>query len=162
MEEALPVYLGLALGYCRGPGSNPGRASMGFFTLYLRSASRIFCGGRYQPGSTKIFWLAEGTSQPVTISKKWKNPSSDLHRKRTWVQALPWISTCSLGLPASGTDLKSRKGLYSGPSPIQFVLRACPTGLVLATHQEADFEHRPGKFSTSLSIDLKVRKVHNL
>jgi hypothetical protein len=29
--------------------------------------------GRYQPGCTKIFWPAEGTSQPVTISKKWKN-----------------------------------------------------------------------------------------
>jgi hypothetical protein len=27
--------------------------------------------------------------------------------------------TCSLGLLALGTDLKSRKGLYSGPSPIQ-------------------------------------------
>jgi hypothetical protein len=35
------------------------------------------------------FWPAEGTSQPVTISKKWKNPSSALRRKRTWIQALP-------------------------------------------------------------------------
>jgi hypothetical protein len=33
----------------------------------------------------------EGTSQPFTISKKWKNPSSALDRKRTWVQALPWL-----------------------------------------------------------------------
>jgi hypothetical protein len=44
------------------------------------------------------------------ISKKWKDPSSALPRKRTWVQALPWFSTCSLGLPPLGTDLKSRKG----------------------------------------------------
>ncbi len=36
------------------------------------SASGIFCGGRYQPGCTGIFWPAQGTSQPVTISKKWK------------------------------------------------------------------------------------------
>ncbi len=61
-------------------------------------------------------------SQPVTISKKWKNPSSAFSRKRTWVQALPRLSTCSLGLPASGRDLKSRKGLYSGPSPIRKAL----------------------------------------
>jgi hypothetical protein len=54
----------------------------------------------------------EGSSQPVIISKKWeKNPGSD--RKTTWVQFLPWFFTCSLGLPASGIDLKSRKGLYS-------------------------------------------------
>jgi hypothetical protein len=39
--------------------------------------------------------------------------------KRTWVQALLWFSTCSLGLLDSGTDLKSRKGLYLGPSPTQ-------------------------------------------
>jgi hypothetical protein len=40
---------------------------------YLFSASGIFYGGRYQPGSTGIFSPVEGTSQPVTISKKWKN-----------------------------------------------------------------------------------------
>jgi hypothetical protein len=33
-------------------------------------------------------WPAEGTSQPVTISKKCKNPSSALRRTRTCVQAL--------------------------------------------------------------------------
>jgi hypothetical protein len=44
----------------------------------LFSASGIFCGGRYQPSG--IFRPAEGTSQPVTISKKWKNPSSPSHR----------------------------------------------------------------------------------
>jgi hypothetical protein len=55
-----------------------------------------------QAGSSMV----EDTSQPVTISKKWTNPSSALHRKRTWVQALPWFSRGSLGLPASGTDLK--------------------------------------------------------
>jgi hypothetical protein len=38
------------------------------------SASGIFCGGRYQPGYTRIFWPAEGTSHLVIISKKWKNP----------------------------------------------------------------------------------------
>jgi len=43
---------------------------------------------RYQPGCSGIFWRAEGTSQPVTISTMWKNPSSALQRKRTWVQAL--------------------------------------------------------------------------
>ncbi len=84
-------------------------------------ASGIFCSGRYQPGCTGIFSPAEDTNQPVTISKKWKNPISALLRKRTWVQALPWFSTCYLGLPASGTDLKSWKGLYWGPSPIQKV-----------------------------------------
>jgi hypothetical protein len=104
------------------------KALPGFFLcifrlLYMREetcfqqASGILCGGRYPPGCTGIFWPAERTRQPVTISKKWKNPSSALCRKRTWVQALPWFSTCSLGLPASGTDLKSQKGhLYSGPS----------------------------------------------
>jgi hypothetical protein len=39
--------------------------------------------------------------------------------KWTRVQALPWFSTYYLGLPASGTHVKSRKGLYLGPSPIQ-------------------------------------------
>ncbi len=93
----------------------------------LYSASGIFCGGRYQPCCTGIFWPAEGTSQPVTISKKWKNPSSTLRRKRTWVHALPWVSTGSLGLPASGTDLKSLKGLSTVPSPIQITpVNACP------------------------------------
>jgi len=33
--------------------------------------------------------VVEGTSQPVTVSKKWKNPSSTLGRKRTWVSAGP-------------------------------------------------------------------------
>ncbi len=80
----------------------------------LFSASRIiFCGERYQPGCTGIFWPAEGTSQPVTIFKKRKNPSSPLHEgkrlefEKTWVQVLWWFLTCFLGLPASGTDLKS-------------------------------------------------------
>jgi hypothetical protein len=62
-------------------------------------------------GWTRIFWPADSTSQPVTISKKWKNPSSTLLRKRTCVQALRWFLTCSLSLLASGTDLKSRKVL---------------------------------------------------
>jgi hypothetical protein len=37
---------------------------------------------------TGIFWPAEGTSQAVTISKKWENPSSALRRTRTCVHAL--------------------------------------------------------------------------
>ncbi len=51
----------------------------------LFSARGIFCGGRYQPGYTGIFRPAEGTSQPVTISKKWKNRCSAVLWKRTWV-----------------------------------------------------------------------------
>ncbi len=87
----------------------------------------------------------EGTSQactgkvpslPVTISKKWKNPSSSLRRKRTWVQALPWFSTWVL---ASCTDLKT--GLnrqswllrYYGecPSTCPLCLVRCPLGKFL-------------------------------
>ncbi len=50
----------------------------------LYSPRGTFCGGgRYQPGCTGILWPAEGTSQPVTISKKCKNPSSALRRTRT-------------------------------------------------------------------------------
>ncbi len=66
----------------------------------LFSASGIFCGGRYQPGCTAISWPVEGTSQPVTISKKWKNSSSALCRKRTWALVLTCFSTYSLGLLA--------------------------------------------------------------
>ncbi len=40
----------------------------------------------------------DGSSEPVTISKMFKNPSSSLRRKRTWVQALSWFSPYSLGL----------------------------------------------------------------
>jgi len=58
----------------------------------LFSATGIFCSGRYQPGYTRIFWLAEGTSQLVTISKKWKNPSSALRTKRTWAVILDLFS----------------------------------------------------------------------
>jgi hypothetical protein len=76
--------------------------------------------GRYQPSCTRIFWPAEGTSQPVTISKNWKNLSSALRRKKSSVQTLQWFSICSLRLPASVTYLKSRKGLHSGPFPIHY------------------------------------------
>jgi hypothetical protein len=79
------------------------------------------------------FYAVEGISQavlgssdqqkvPASLSlfiKSEKNPSSALCRKRTRVQALPWLVTCSLsGVPGSGTDRKLQKGLYSGPSPI--------------------------------------------
>ncbi len=104
----------------------------------LFSESGIFCGGRYQPGSTGIFWPAEPTSQPVIISKKWKKFSSALHRESTWVQAPPWFLTCSIGLPGSGTDLNSWKGFYSGTSTIQnkclhcwFTLLYIPNSIVI-------------------------------
>jgi hypothetical protein len=73
----------------------------------------------FRENKIHCFWPAEGTSQPVIISKKWKNTSYAFKQKRDWVEALPWFSTYSLDLPALGTDLKSWKGLYSGPSPIQ-------------------------------------------
>jgi len=41
----------------------------------LFSASVFFCCGSFQPGCTGIFWPAEGTSQPLPISKKWKIPA---------------------------------------------------------------------------------------
>jgi hypothetical protein len=36
------------------------------------------------------------TSEPVTMSKKWKNPSSALPRKRIWVKALLLYLSCSI------------------------------------------------------------------
>ncbi len=77
----------------------------------LFAASGIFCGGRYQPGCTGIFWPADGTSTPVTISKKWEDPSSALPRKRTRVEALRRFSTCSLGLPVFGHRSQIMEGL---------------------------------------------------
>jgi len=62
----------------------------------------------------RLYWdlLTVGRYQPA-CHYFWKNPSSALCRKRTWV-------------PALGTDLKSWKGMYSGPSPIPkgFILEA--------------------------------------
>jgi hypothetical protein len=62
----------------------------------LFSAMGIFCSGRYQPG---LHWdlLISGRlpGQRITISKMWKNPSSALSRKGTWVQTLLWFLTCS-------------------------------------------------------------------
>jgi hypothetical protein len=80
--------------------------------FHPRQLRWMFC---YLPKGLVLDPLCTGFT---LVFKKWKNPSSALHRKRTRVQALPWFLTCSLGLPASGTDLKSRKGLYSGPSPL--------------------------------------------
>ncbi len=78
-----------------------------------------------QAGSSAV----EGTSQALLGSSDQRMVPASLSLflkseklpalKRTQVQALPWFSTYSLGLPASGTHLKSRKGLYSGPSPVQ-------------------------------------------
>jgi hypothetical protein len=74
-----------------------------------------FCGGKYQPDYTGNFWPGEGTSQPIAISKKWKNPSSPLHRKRTGAQALSWFSTFYLSLPAWG----HKSQIMERPVPIQ-------------------------------------------
>jgi hypothetical protein len=61
----------------------------------LFSASGIFCGGRYWPGCTRIFWPVEGTIQPVTISKKWKNPSSALGKEKDLSTSHSSIQSCS-------------------------------------------------------------------
>ncbi len=83
----------------------------------LFSASETFCGGRYWPGRTGIFWRAEGTSQPVTISKKWKIPA--LLYVGNGPEYSPFRDFDLFSRPICwGTDLKSRKGLYSGPSTI--------------------------------------------
>jgi hypothetical protein len=97
--------------------------------------------GRSQPGCTRTFfwraegtcqpglgpfWPGEGTSQPVTISKKWKNPSTALCRKRAPeyrpfrdLRSVPNAGRGQYLFPlASRTDLKS---LYAGPSPIRKV-----------------------------------------
>jgi hypothetical protein len=70
--------------------------------------------------------LVLGTSDPLNVSaslslflKKWKNPSSALGRRRTCVQALPWFSTCSLGLLRPFRDFRPVPLAYSGPSPIR-------------------------------------------
>ncbi len=98
----------------------PRKALPGFFLCIFSSltclkipvfSKRYLLRRKIPAGCTRIFWPAEGTSQPVTISKKWKNPTSTLLRKRTWVQARQWFLTCSLGLLASGTDLKSQEVL---------------------------------------------------
>ncbi len=99
------------------------KALPGFFLCIFSSltwrdlfwASRIFCGWRYQPGSTGIFWPADGTSQPVTISEKWKAPSFE-RDPRTGPSV---IFDLFPRLTGWGRYLKSRKGLYSGPSPVQ-------------------------------------------
>jgi hypothetical protein len=88
----------------------PCKALLGFFLCIFSSltclkkpvfSKRDLLWWKVPAGCTRIFWPAEGTSQLVTISKKWKNPSSILLRKKTWVQALQWFLTCSLGLLAS-------------------------------------------------------------
>jgi hypothetical protein len=90
--------------------SPPLPAWRNLFSARFQHAQSSVVEGPDQPGCTGIFWPTEGASQPVTISKKWKNPSSSFRRERTWVQALLWFSTYSLGLPAWDTDLKSREG----------------------------------------------------
>jgi hypothetical protein len=89
----------------------------------LYSASGILCSGRYPPGSTGIFWPAEGTSQPVTISKKWKKIPALLYVGKG-PEYRPFRDFRPVPLayrPRSGTDLKSQKGLYSAPSQRQNV-----------------------------------------
>jgi hypothetical protein len=57
----------------------------------------LLTSGRYQPACHYFF--------------KVKKSRSALCRKRTWVHAFPWFFSCSLGQPASGTDLKSQLAL---------------------------------------------------
>jgi len=87
----------------------------------LFSGSPIFCGERYQPGCTGIFWPAEGTSSMSLFLKNWKNQSSPLHRKWTLVQVLLWFLTCSRGLLASG-----RFQVMEGPVLRPFSYTKCP------------------------------------
>jgi hypothetical protein len=43
-----------------------------------------------------VFWPAEGTSHPLTVSKSQKPQLCfTLRRRRTWVQALPWFEICA-------------------------------------------------------------------
>jgi hypothetical protein len=84
----------------------------------LFSASGIFCGGRYQPGCTGIFWPAEGTNQPITISKKWKNPSSALRRNLSTGPSVIFFYLC---LRCWHTGLGHRSQIREGP-----VLRPSP------------------------------------
>jgi hypothetical protein len=57
----------------------------------------------------------EGTSQPVTIFKKLKNPSSPFRKEKDLrVQALWRFLTCFFGLPAS-TRLGHRSQITIGP-----------------------------------------------
>jgi len=60
----------------------------------LFSSTQIFRRGRYQPGWTGILWPVEGNSQPVTISKKWKNQRAALRRKKAYTQALLKSISC--------------------------------------------------------------------
>jgi hypothetical protein len=109
----------------------------------LFSSSGIFRRGRSQPGCTRTFWRAEGTSQAgLGPSDQEKVPASlSLSLQSEKILSLLYVrkghlstghsviwdlsprlveaSTC---FPlASHTDLKSLKGLYSGPSPIRKV-----------------------------------------
>ncbi len=89
----------------------------------LFSASRIFCCGRYQPGCTGI---SDQSKVPPSLSlflKSEKFPVSLYIGKGPEYRRF-----CSLGLPTSGTDFKSRKSMYSGPYVI-FGLFSGPTGL---------------------------------
>jgi hypothetical protein len=76
---------------------------------YLPAASRIFCSGRYQLGCTRIFWPAEGTSQPVTIS-------------RTWVQAVSVIFDLFPRL----TGLRHKSQITEGPCTRALLLHWMP------------------------------------
>ncbi len=57
-----------------------------------------------------------------------KVKKSQLWKKDLSYRPFSWFSTCSLSLPTSGTDLKSRKGLCSGPSPIPHIGFGCWKG----------------------------------
>ncbi len=70
-----------------------------------------FCGGRYQPGCTGIFWPAEGTSQPVTISKKVKKSELCF----TWDKDLSTGPSMIWDLFLRPTDLRHRSQITEGP-----------------------------------------------
>ncbi len=65
-------------------------------------------------------------SQPFTISKKWKNPSSALRRRRTGVQALPAI----FDLFPWPTGLRHRSQITEGPvlGPFSYTKSPCKRG----------------------------------
>jgi hypothetical protein len=86
----------------------------------------IFCSLTYlkKPVSSKRDLLQWKVPASLSLClKSEKNPSSASRRKRTWVQALTWHPTYSLGPTGVGTYLKSQKGL--SPSTIDNLLLPC-------------------------------------
>ncbi len=135
------------------------RLSLGFSFVFsaplpawgnLFSASGIFCSGRYQQGCTGI-------------SDQWKvSVSLSLFLKSEKIPALLYVGKGHVYRPfpdfwpeglASGTDLQSQKGLYSGLSPIP----ETPTKSPPLPH----FMFQPTKFQIINKI-LVWRLSHNM